>query len=152
MVVIPDFARVLLVLVLVARALAQTQQTDGAALCSFYTGLTANAARNSLRSWCVGSGQYSPCGAWGISTWTGVGCGTVGGVSRVVSLTLKRLGLAGSIPSTVGNLGALTQLDLSWNSFSSSLPSQLGQLAAHAARPGSPRPRTRIQPAHCRCP
>ena len=116
--------RVLLVLLVVGCALAQTQQTDGAALCGFYNGLTANAGKSSLRNWCVGSGPYSPCGS---PSWTGVTCGTVGRVRRVVKLDVSSKRLAGSLSTAIGNLGALTGLCLWRNSLSGSLPSLVAE-------------------------
>ena len=115
-----------LTVVCISMGLAQqSQRSDGTALCDFYAGLTAG--KSSLTNWCVGSGPYSPCGS-GTSTWAGVYCGAVGGVSRVEALVVLSKSLSGSIPSTIGSLLSLTYLDASGNNLSGSLPSQLGLL------------------------
>ena len=111
-------------LVILGNGVAQQKQlSDGAALCEFYKALTAG--KKSLANWCVGSGPYSPCGS---PSWTGVTCGPVGEVSRVVSLDVSEKSLMGTLPSTFLNLGSLTWLDLQTNSLSGSLPSQLWTL------------------------
>ena len=50
----------------------------------------------------------------GLSEWTGVTVGTVGGVQRVTVLNLERQGLDGVIPSALGRLSGLRELRLSW--------------------------------------
>ena len=100
--------------------------SDGAALCDFYRAQSLE-SRGTLANWCAGSDPKNPCGS-GESTWHGVVCATVGGVSRVVALQPYRGDQAGSLPSTLGNLNCLTSLHLSWKSLSGTIPSQLGLL------------------------
>jgi len=107
-----------------------TAQGDGGLLCDLYSTATNTAP---LSNWgCQGSAPYNPCSGSG---WTGVVCGTVGGVQRVTSLSLLAgtcgsIGTLGgsSVPASIGSLGALTHLDLCGTSFGGTLPSTLGLL------------------------
>ena len=111
---------------LLAPVAAQTAATDGAALCDIYSQQSA-VVKTSLTNWCPGSAPYDPCSKTP-GAWTGVTCATVGGASRVVSLSVSSKGLGGTLPTTIGNLGALTWMNLYSNSLSSSIPTQLGLL------------------------
>ena len=93
-----------LALAFLPKALAQTQQIDGLALCEIYNQQvpsiqkllrenTTDYYRNIITSgWdCVGKRPLdSPCGTSRFKAWTGVRCETVGGVTRVVEPFTER--------------------------------------------------------------
>ena len=78
---------------------------------------------------CAGPAELNWSAELGLSEWTGVTVGTVGGVERVTVLNLERQGLDGVIPSALGRLSGLRELRLSWgNPLTGVIPQRLGWL------------------------
>ena len=83
-------------------------------------------ARDALR----GTGELNWSAELGLSEWTGVTVGTVGGVERVTVLNLERQGLDGVIPAALDRLSGLRELRLSRsNRLTGAIPPRLGWLS-----------------------
>ncbi|XP_066345137.1 probable LRR receptor-like serine/threonine-protein kinase At3g47570 [Miscanthus floridulus] len=88
------------------------------ALLNFKQGIT-NDPSGVLTSWDI-SGSFC--------TWRGVVCGKALPPSRVVSLELNSLQLAGQLSPSLANLTSIIRLDLGTNSFHGPIPEELGTL------------------------
>jgi hypothetical protein len=93
---------------------------DGSGLCDIYN-QQSGTVKETLTTWCVGSGPHDPCGA---SAWRGVTC-SGGRVSQVI---INWRNIQGTLPTTLGNLEALEYLSLTRNCLTGSLPTELGRL------------------------
>ena len=83
-------------------------------------------ARDALR----GAAELNWSAELGLSEWTGVTVGTVGGVQRVTVLNLERQGLDGVIPAALDRLSGLRELRLSRsNRLTGAIPPSLGWLS-----------------------
>ena len=131
---------------------APTSQADGDGLilCQVYNAVTP-ASRYALSGWCgdkAGNGSFvhGPCDPpnspySGMKTaWAGVGCSMVGGVKRVVSISLGNIRLTGSSKNSFGTIGSylglltnLKSLDLSTNTLPGTLPSEFFGLSSLTA-------------------
>ena len=83
-------------------------------------------ARDALR----GAAELNWSAELGLSEWTGVTVGTVGGVERVTVLNLERQGLDGVIPAALDRLSGLREPRLSRsNRLTGAIPPRLGWLS-----------------------
>ena len=111
------------------RHLTNSAGSDQLVLCDFWDSIPVTTNKAKLTNWCGAGDASSVCGGASTSSWLGVECAVVGGVSRATKLdTYGVRGIGGSLPTSIGGLDALTLLHLGEAGLTGSIPSSLGGL------------------------